>query len=70
MALESLLRRAALSSLHRFGVRLERFKLASRTAVKAQLLQDPKVQAAITLHASTHKIHPKKARRTAEHYIS
>ncbi|GIW52251.1 MAG: glycerol-3-phosphate 1-O-acyltransferase [Gemmatimonadales bacterium] len=69
MALRSFLRRAALSSLHRFGVRLERFKLASRAAVKAQLLDDPKVKAAIAQHCETQKIEPRKARRTAERYI-
>lgn len=69
MALRSLFRRAARSSLHRFGVRLERFKLASRTAVKSQLLNDPKVQAAIAQHRETHKIDLGKARRTAANYI-
>jgi glycerol-3-phosphate O-acyltransferase len=55
--------------LHRFGVRLERFKLASRTAVKTQLLEDPKVKAAIALHAETQSVDPKQARRLAERYI-
>lgn len=64
-----LFQRAALRSLHRFRVRLERFKLTSRAAVKAHLLNDPQILAAIAQHCRTQNAEEKKTRRQVEHYI-
>ena len=44
--------RVALRSVHRYGVRADRYNLARRSYVRAQLLDDPGIRAAVAQHAA------------------
>ncbi len=63
------LRRSALQSVHRFRVRLERYKLVSRRVVRDELVQDPAIQEAIRLHAREHQTPEPEVRARVEQYI-
>jgi glycerol-3-phosphate O-acyltransferase len=62
-------RRSARTALHRFQVRLERYKLVERDVIRAQLLQDPAVLAAIERHVTERGISEPEVRRLVNEYI-
>jgi glycerol-3-phosphate O-acyltransferase len=63
------LRRLARQSLLRFRARLDRYKLTGRQAVRAELLADPGVQAAIEAHAAARGEPPARVAARVEAYV-
>src|SRR3954468_15295930 len=61
--------RMALRAVHRSGVRVDRYKLARRSYVRAQLLDDPVIRAAVARHASERGITDRDARRVVDAYV-
>jgi glycerol-3-phosphate O-acyltransferase len=68
-AIRSWFRRAVLRSVHRFRVRLDRYKLVSRRLIWDELMLDPAIHAAIREHCRTRGISEPQARRRVEQYI-
>lgn len=60
---------AARQTIRRFGVRLERFKLMSRQAIRAQLLQDPEIVQALEQHCREHRLPHLEGRVRVEQYL-
>ena len=60
---------AARRAVHQFGVRLERFKLMSRQAIREQLLDDPAVTRALEQHSRTERLSTLEARVRVEQYL-
>jgi len=63
------LRDATRRTLHRFRIRLERYRLANPRAVRAQLLDDPAIASAIEAHCHTHHMSPAQGRSLVERYL-
>src|SRR2546421_87282 len=61
--------RMALRAVHRAGARVDRYKLARRAYVRAQLLDDPVIRDAVALHAAEKQVTEANAWRTVEGYI-
>jgi len=61
--------RMALRAVHRSGARLDRYKLARRSYVRAQLLEDPAVAAAVARHAGEHGLDEATVWRTVDGYV-
>ena len=61
--------RSALKSLRKRGARIDRFKLTSRKQIRATLLAQPEVVAAVTRHAIDTGITEAAAWKKAESYI-
>ena len=61
--------RSAIKSLRKRGTRIDRFKLTSRTRVRATLLTLPEVAVAVTRHAVSSDITEAAAWKIAESYI-
>lgn len=68
-ALRARLRRSARKALHRFEVRLERYKLVERDIIRSQLLQDPMILAAIERHSHEQHVSEPEVRRLVNEYI-
>ncbi len=64
-----LVRGAARRTIHRFGVRLERYKLMSRHVIRSELLRDPAIAQALEQHCRAHGIGAMEARVRVEQYI-
>ncbi len=63
-------RRRALRTVHQFRTRLARYQLQQRGHVRAALLQDPVVTAAITAHARTTGLPEDRVRLQVDAYIA
>jgi glycerol-3-phosphate O-acyltransferase len=63
------LRTAARRTIHQFGVRLERFKLMNRQAIRARLLQDPAILLALEEHCRAHRLPHLEGRVRVEQYL-
>jgi glycerol-3-phosphate O-acyltransferase len=63
------LRRAARRALHRFHTRLARYHLQHRRLVKASVLADPVVQAAVAAHAREHQTTEQRVWRRVARYV-
>lgn len=61
--------RLALRAVHRSGARVDRYKLARRSFVREQLLNDPVIREAVRQHASEHGITETKAWSIVDRYI-
>ena len=61
--------RAVLKAVHRFQVRLDRYKLVSKPAIRDALLRDTTVQAAIHDHCNRHGVNEAETRRLVEQYV-
>lgn len=59
----------ALRAVHRSGARVDRYKLARRSFVREQLLNDPVIREAVRQHASEHGITETKAWSIVDRYI-
>jgi glycerol-3-phosphate O-acyltransferase len=69
VALRAWFRRAVLRSVHRFRVRLDRYKLVRRSVIRDELLLDDEVHAAIRDHCSQHHVPEPEVRARVERYI-
>jgi glycerol-3-phosphate O-acyltransferase len=67
--ISSRINRSALRSLRRRGTRIDRFKLTSRKHVRATLLSQPEIAAAVARHAADNDINETEAWKTTESYI-
>lgn len=61
--------RMALRAVHRSGARVDRYKLARRSFVREQLLNDPVIRDAVAQHASEQGITETEAWRIVDRYI-
>src|SRR3954447_18614670 len=61
--------RMALRAVHRAGARVDRYKLARRAYVRAELLVDPAISDAVRQHALEKEIAEAEAWRTVDDYI-
>jgi glycerol-3-phosphate O-acyltransferase len=68
-AIRAWFRRAVLRSVHRFQVRLDRYKLVRRSVIRDELLLDDAVHAAIRAHCQTHGLPEPQVRAQVESYI-
>lgn len=68
-AIRNWFRRAVLRAVHQFRVRIARYKLVSRRAVREDLLADPQIVDAIREHAAAHGVTELDARVRVERYI-
>jgi len=62
-------RRAVLRAVHRFQVRIDRYKLVRRSVIRDELLLDDAVHAAIRAHCREHDIPEPQVRAQVEAYI-
>jgi glycerol-3-phosphate O-acyltransferase len=68
-AIRAWFRRAVLRSVHRFRVRIDRYKLVNRRVIRDELMLDPAIHAAMREHCRAHRIPEPEARRQVERYI-
>ena len=68
-AIRNWFRRQVLRSVHRFRVRVERYKLVSRRAVRQELLHDPRVDDAMRAHCTERGMAAPEARARVERYV-
>ncbi len=61
--------RAVLRTAHQFRVRLKRYRLVSKRSIRDQLLQDPRVLAAVREHSEEHGVTELDAKVRVERYI-
>ncbi|MFQ5704913.1 MAG: 1-acyl-sn-glycerol-3-phosphate acyltransferase [Gemmatimonadales bacterium] len=61
--------RSVLRAVHRFHVRLDRYKLVSKRTVRDELMQDRKVHEAMRQHCRERGVSDRDARVRVEHYI-
>src|SRR5690348_557170 len=61
--------RMALRAVHRAGARVDRYKLARRSYVRAELLDDPVIQAAVGQHATEKGVSIAEAWRIVDRYL-
>ena len=61
--------RLALRTVHRHGVRPDRYNLARRSYVRARLLDDPAIEAAVARHAAERGVEERKVWETVDGYI-
>jgi glycerol-3-phosphate O-acyltransferase len=69
-AMRAWFRRAVLRAVHRFRVRLDRYKLVRRSVIRDELLLDDAVHAAIRAHCREHELPEPEARARVEAYIN
>jgi glycerol-3-phosphate O-acyltransferase len=62
--------RIALRAVHRSGARVDRYKLARRSYVRAQLLDDPVIRTAVARHAAEKEIPKHVAWRVVDAYLN
>jgi glycerol-3-phosphate O-acyltransferase len=62
-------RRAVLRAVHRFRVRIDRYKLVRRSVIRDELLLDDAVHAAIRAHCREHHVPEPEVRTRVEGYI-
>ena len=67
--LRSYFDRMALRAVHRAGARVDRYKLARRSYVREQLLNDVGIQRAVAAHAAEKGISEAEAWRVVDRYI-
>ncbi len=68
-AIRAWFRRAVLRSIHRFQVRLDRYKLVRRSVIRDELLLDDAVHTAIRDHCREHQLPEPEVRAQVEGYI-
>jgi len=68
-AIRAWFRRAVLRAVHRFRVRLDRYKLVRRSVIRDELLLDDTVHAAIRAHCREHRLPEPQVRAQVEAYI-
>ena len=68
-AITSWFDRAVLRTAHQFRVRLKRYRLVSKRTIREQLLQDPRVLAAVREYSEEHGVTELDARVRVERYI-
>jgi glycerol-3-phosphate O-acyltransferase len=68
-AIRAWFRRAVLRSVHRFRVRLDRYKLVSRRVIRDELMLDPVIHDAMREHCRAHRLSEPEVRRLVERYI-
>lgn len=68
-AIRAWFRRAVLRAVHRFQVRLDRYKLVRRSVIRDELLLDDTVHAAIRVHCREHGLPEPQVRAQVESYI-
>ncbi|HEY7234178.1 MAG TPA: 1-acyl-sn-glycerol-3-phosphate acyltransferase [Gemmatimonadaceae bacterium] len=68
-ALRSYFDRMALRAVHRSGARVDRYKLARRSYVREQLLDDAGIQGAVAAHAAEKGISETEAWRVVDRYV-
>ena len=68
-AIRTWFRRAVLRAVHRFQVRLDRYKLVRRSLIRDELLLDDAVHAAIRTHCREHGLPEPEVRAQVEAYI-
>lgn len=68
-AIRAWFRRAVLRAVHRFRVRLDRYKLVRRSVIRDELLLDDAVHAAIRAHCREHHLPEPQVRAQVETYI-
>lgn len=68
-AIQAWFRRAVLRAVHRFQVRLDRYKLVRQRVIRDALLGDDQVRAAIDAHCREHGLSQPLARARVETYI-
>lgn len=68
-AIRAWFRRAVLRAVHRFRVRLDRYKLVRRSIIRDELLLDDAVHAAIRAHCREHGVPEPEVRARVESYI-
>jgi glycerol-3-phosphate O-acyltransferase len=68
-AIRAWFRRQVLHAVHRFRVRLDRYKLVRRQAIRDELLLDDRVKAAVREHGRTHDLSDTEVRARVEAYI-
>ncbi|HEY2855672.1 MAG TPA: hypothetical protein VGJ18_22730, partial [Gemmatimonadaceae bacterium] len=62
--------RMALRAVHRAGARVDRYKLARRSYVRAQLLDDPVIRDAVARHAEEEGISTGAAWHIVDGYVA
>lgn len=62
-------RRAVLRAIHRFRVRIDRYKLVRRSVIRDELLLDDAIHAAIRVHCREHNLPEPQVRAQVEAYI-
>jgi glycerol-3-phosphate O-acyltransferase len=65
----SFLNTAARRAIHQFGARLDRYKLMSRRAIRAELLRDSAIGEALDRHCHARGLSPPEARVRVERYV-
>ena len=68
-AIRAWFRRAVLKSVHRFRVRLDRYKLVKRRVIRDELMLDPVVHDAMREHCRAHGLSEPAVRARVERYI-
>ena len=68
-AIRTWFRRAVLRAVHRFRVRVDRYKLVRRSVIRDELLLDDTVHAAIRAHCREHHLPEPEVRALVESYI-
>jgi glycerol-3-phosphate O-acyltransferase len=68
-AIRAWFRRAVLRAVHRFRVRLDRYKLVRRSVIRDELLLDDAVHAAIRTHCRDHGLPEPQVRAQVEAYV-
>ena len=68
-AIRAWFRRAVLRSVHRFRVRIDRYKLVNRRVIRDELILDPAIHAAMREYCRAQAIPEPEARRRVERYI-
>jgi glycerol-3-phosphate O-acyltransferase len=68
-AIRAWFRRAVLRAVHRFQVRIDRYKLVRRSVIRDELLLDDTVHAAIRAHCREHGLPEPQVRAQVEDYI-
>jgi len=68
-AIRAWFRRAVLRAVHRFRVRIDRYKLVRRSVIRDELLLDDPVHAAVRAHCREHDVPEPQVRAQVEGYI-
>lgn len=68
-AIRAWFQRKALTAIHRFRARVDRYKLVERDRIRDELLLDPGVHAAIAAHCRAHGLPEPTVRHQVEKYI-
>ena len=68
-AIRAWLHRSAVATFRRHRIRLDRYKLVARSRIRAALLADPDVLAAMARHGAEQGLTPAQVRRRVERYV-